>query len=99
MNLIELEQCPSQELGVGDYRIRLNFNYMCNRWSFSLFTEEGACLRAGDFIDVGMNLFESVGGSLVVANSVSCPDQNWYHRLVTPYADNIPQTVLVYDVQ
>ena len=99
MNLIQLEQSPSQEFGIAEYRIRLNYNYLSNNWSFTVFDsdEVNVCV-AGKFLDVGVNLLESVGGKLIVADSVSCPQDNWYDRLVTNYADGIPQTVLIYVV-
>ena len=99
MNIIQLKQAPSQEFGVGDHRVRLNYNYLANVWSFTLFdADRGVVLTAGNFIKTGMNLLEAVGGSLIAVDSVSCPQNDWYRRLVMPYADDIPQTVLVYDV-
>jgi hypothetical protein len=97
MNLIQLEQSPSQEFGVSDYRVRLNYNHLSNAWSFTLFDSEGVtAIVAGKFLEAGVNLLESVGGTLLVTNSVPCPQPNWYNRLVVNYADGIPQTVLVY---
>ena len=99
MNLIQLEQSPSQEFGISEYRVRLNYNYLSNNWSFTLFDSEGVtAIVAGKFIGVGVNILESVGGKLLVADTVSCPQSNWYDRLVTNYADGIPQTVLIYVV-
>ena len=99
MNIVQLQQAPSQEFGIGDNRIRLNYNYMANVWSFTVFDADGlVALTAGNFIKTGINLLEVVGSSLMVVDSVSCPQTDWYSRLVIPYADSIPQTVLVYDV-
>ena len=99
MNLIQLEQSPSQEFGISGYRVRLNYNHLSNNWSFTLFDSEGAtAIAAGKFINVGVNILESVGGRLLVVDTVSCPQPNWYDRLVTNYADGIPQTVLIYVV-
>jgi hypothetical protein len=99
MNIIQLQEAPSQEFDVGENnRLRLNYNYAVNMWSFSLFDSAGVALSAGDFLDVGTNLLAAIGERLIVADAVSCPQSNWYDRLVKVYADGIPQTVLVYDV-
>ena len=99
MNLIQLEQAPSQEFGIGEWRVRLNYNYMTNNWSYSVFDADGLITYiAGRFLNVGDNLLELVGGDLRVVDSVSCPQIDWYNRLVTNYADGIPQTVLIYVV-
>ena len=99
MNILQLEDSPSQEFGIEDYRIRLNYNYLCNMWSFTLFDANEVAITSGNFIYVGLNLLAAVGSRLIVADSVSCPTSDWYSRLTKIYADDLPQTVLVYDVQ
>lgn len=98
MNIIQLLDAPSQEFSIGDYRIRLNFNYIANSWSFTIFNSESAVVTCGNFLYAGLNILEAVGSKLTVVDSVSCPVSNWYDRLVKPYFDGLPQTVLVYDV-
>ena len=95
MKVIRLEDAPSQEFGILDHRLRLNYNYLANRWSASIFDNDGVLIRAGDFFDVGDNLLKPVGKTLVLRDFAPCPSGDWYFRLTNAYLDGFAESGLV----
>lgn len=95
MKIIRLEDAPSQEFDIFGHRLRLNYNYIANRWSASIFDAAGKVIQAGDFFDVEDNLLSPIGEILVLRDIARCPSSDWYFRLTSPYLDSNPESVLV----
>ncbi|GHA66307.1 hypothetical protein GCM10009007_03470 [Formosimonas limnophila] len=94
---IEVTPDFCQSFVVGEYKVRLNYNYLVNYWTYSLYHEEKPIV-CGVRLMVGTNIFERVENvnDLVVVDTVGQPRHDWFYRLTKKNRSGIPDTVLVY---
>ena len=105
VDIIQLEDAPSQKFTLTIDRVRYDFLFMYNqiadRWSVTITPEGQECpIQAGRFLFPGMNLIDRVSKStklMVVDNEGVIRDgMLWYDRLVKPLSDGVSSTFLVF---
>lgn len=94
---IEVTPDYCQSFTLGDYKVRLNFNYLYNFWTYSLYKDEQP-IRCGVRLMVGTNIFDKIDDvtDLTVVNTVGQPRDDWFYRLTKKNRNGIPDSVLVY---
>ena len=96
-NYIEVTPNPCQSFVIGNYRVRLNFNYLFNFWSYSLYNQDELVV-AGVRLMTGDNIFKRFDDvdNLTAIDTVGRVKSDWYDRLTKKNRNGLPDTVLVY---
>lgn len=93
---IEVIPHTCQSFDIGDYNVRLNYNYLFNYWTYSL-RKNSEPIRLGVRLIEGQNIFDKIDDmdDLTPIDTVGRPREDWYDRLTAKNRNGIPDTVLV----
>ena len=94
---IEVIAAPCQSFEVQGYRVRLNFNYLYNFWTYTLYKQD-AIVVAGVRLMEMTNIFNKIDdvNDLTAVDTVGQPRADWYERLTKNNRNGLPDTVLIF---